>query len=158
MSHDYNEHLEDLRRRYCEAFPKQRIGIASQRIDAGGSDGDPGLIVTYVSVIEGLLRSFVIWNETPTGRPTEKTYKKYKRTTPMKLFEKYLEQKDAEAAAIATPDDIALVEYAVEYRNLLAHECTYLGGDTSKPLIDACRVFLCGLCKHAGHDAPVPPC
>jgi hypothetical protein len=40
--------------------------------------------------------------------------------------------------------------YAVQYRNLLAHECTYLGQDMSPRLIEACRGVLESLAKTQG--------
>jgi hypothetical protein len=43
--------------------------------------------------------------------------------------------------------------HAIEYRNLLAHECTYLGLDRSPALIDACRKVLQKLAADEGFSA-----
>ena len=40
--------------------------------------------------------------------------------------------------------------FAVEYRNLLAHECTYIGQDRSPLLVDACSSVLHKLAKAGG--------
>jgi hypothetical protein len=43
--------------------------------------------------------------------------------------------------------------YAVDYRNLLVHECTYLGLDVFPSLIEACEAVLNKLEKLAGSYA-----
>lgn len=148
MSHDYEKHLRKLRKQYVRFFPRQRVKIAKQRI-SNPSHG-PNLIVTYVSAIEGILRSLVVWKETVSGRPEIETYNKYKRCGVRQLYEKYLQQHDIKSDVIVAAEKYTLVGYAVEYRNLLAHECTYLGQDKFPDLIDACQEFLSGLCSHAG--------
>jgi hypothetical protein len=144
---NYDEHLKELRRSYYEAYPGQRWHVAKQRIE--NPDGGPNLLIAYVSAIEGVLRSLVIWGETPSGRPSEKTYNKFRNQGVEELLVKYLEQKGARVADIASDEIYKLVCYAVKYRNLLAHECTYLGQDIYPDLIDACKVFLDDLIKHA---------
>jgi hypothetical protein len=144
---NHDEKLEQLRRDYYEAYPHQRWHIAKQRIE--NPDHGPNLLVAYVSAIEGMLRSLVIWGETPTGRPSEETYKKFKHWTVDLLFSKYLIQKGAEASDIVPDETYQIVNYAVDYRNLLAHECTYLGQDTYPELIEACETFLQSLLKNA---------
>ena len=148
MSIDYEKHLRKLREQYVRSYPGQRLNIAKQRI-SNPSHG-PNLIVTYVSAIEGILRSLVVWNETDSGRPGIKTYNKYKRCGVHQLYEKYLQQRGVKSDVIIAAKKYELVGYAVEYRNLLAHECTYLGQDKYRDLIDACQEFLSGLCFHAG--------
>ena len=148
MSHDYEKHLTELRETYYRLFPTQRVKIAKQRI--GNPSHGPNLIVTYVSAIEGILRSLVVWRETVSGRPEIATYNKYKRCGVRQLYEKYLQQHEVKSDAIVAAEKYKLVGYAVEYRNLLAHECTYLGQDKYPDLIAACQEFLSGLCAHAG--------
>ena len=148
MSIDYEKHLRKLREQYVRSYPGQRLNIAKQRI-SNPSHG-PNLIVTYVSAIEGILRSLVVWNETDSGRPGIATYNKYKRCGVHQLYEKYLQQRGVKSDVIIAAKKYELVGYAVEYRNLLAHECTYLGQDKYRDLIDACQEFLSRLCFHAG--------
>ena len=150
MSHDYEEHLRTLRETYVRSYPRQRLNIAKQRID--NPCHGPNLLVTYVSAIEGILRSLVVWKETVSDRPEAETYNRYKRYGVCQLYERYLQQHDLESEAIISAEKYEQVGYAVEYRNLLAHECTYLGQNTYPDLIDACQEFLSGLCAHAGID------
>lgn len=152
MSHDYEEHLRKLRETYVRSYPRQRLNIAKQRID--NPCHGPNLLVTYVSAIEGILRSLVVWKETDSGRPGIETYNKYRRCGVHQLFEKYLQQHGVRSDAIISAEKFELVGYAVEYRNLLAHECTYLGQNTYPDLIDACQEFLSRLCAHAGINDP----
>ncbi len=124
------------------------MNIAKERIS--NPDHDPNLIVTYVSAIEGVLRSLVMWYETaPPSRPTAKTYSKYKNWTVRELYEKYLERRNGKSEELIPAETCELLWYAVEYRNLLVHECTYLGQNRSLKLISACQEFLCKLCDHA---------
>jgi hypothetical protein len=51
---DYEAHLTQLRKLYIEATPRQRPGIAIQRIS--NPDHGPDLLVAYVSAIEGFAR------------------------------------------------------------------------------------------------------
>ena len=148
MVHNYEKHLKKLREQYVRSYPRQRLNIAKQRIN-NPSHG-PNLIVTYVSAIEGILRSLVVWNETDSDRPKAGTHCKYKYIGVSKLYDKYLEQRNVKSEEIIAAEKYELIGYAVEYRNLLAHECTYLGQDKYLDLIVACQEFLSGLCAHAG--------
>lgn len=150
MGHDYEDHLKKLRELYVRSSPRQRIGIAKQRIS--NPNHGPNLLVTYVSAIEGILRSLVVWNETVSRRPKIETYNKYKRCGVGQLYQKYLQQHDIKSDVIVAAEKYKLVGFAVEYRNLLAHECTYLGQDKYQDLIDACHEFLSGLIAHTGID------
>ena len=152
MVHDYEKHLKKLREQYVSFNPRRRVKIAKQRIS--NPCHGPNLIVTYVSAIEGILRSLVVWNQTGSGKPKAGTYDKYKYTGVSKLYDKYLEQRNVKSEEIITAEIYELVGYAVEYRNLLAHECTYLGQDKYPDLIDACQEFLSGLCSHARINDP----
>jgi hypothetical protein len=147
---DYDKHLIELREIYYRSYPKQRLGVAMQRIQ--NPDHGPNLLVTYVSAIEGLLRSLVIWAETTDGRPNEKIYNKYKNTTVKKLYSEYRALKNC--GDLVPPETLKLVDYAVEYRNLLAHECTYLGQDKYPDLIAACKKFLDAIAQNMSITNP----
>ena len=75
-------------------------------------------------------------------------YASYKRRAATTLVTEYLEKR-----GIVTPKDFfgqdtwQLFHYAVEYRNMLAHECTYLGQDKYPSLIAACEEVLQALVK-----------
>lgn len=143
---DYIAHLKDLRKSYYRSYPRQRLDIARQRIE--NPTHGPNLLVTYVSAIEGLLRSLVVWGETIGERPNEETYVKYRHWDVDKLYKEYLKQKNCEELVEAST--YQLIGYAVEYRNLLAHECTYLGQDRYPVLLEACEELLKAISVHAG--------
>jgi hypothetical protein len=138
--------LKELRETYYRSFPEQRLNIALQRIR--NPEHSPNLLVTYVSAIEGLLRFLVIWAETNDGRPSAETYETYKNRGVSNLYLKYLALKNC--GEIVSSQTFELIGYAVEYRNLLAHECAYLGQDKYPELIAACQQFLEALSNHAG--------
>jgi hypothetical protein len=152
MNVNYKKHLIELRKSYYEAYPGQRLHIGMHRIKDPGNE--PSQIITYVSIIEGLLRSLVIWGETePTcGRPTQDTYKKFEYASIQKLFKEYLKRRGALVKDIVPCKKYRIFLYAIKYRNLLAHECTSLGQATFPAILEACEVFLQGLSKHAGLD------
>jgi hypothetical protein len=143
---NYSERLKSLRESYFKAPPQQRINVAKKRI--ANQQSGPDFIVTYVSAIEGLLRSLVIWNNSYTGKPSKTRYDKYKNFGVDALYREYLKIINSET--IVSDDIYELVTYAVGYRNLLAHECTYLGQDTYTGLIEACDSFLKEICTTAG--------
>lgn len=143
-SMDYEAHLKQLREQYYRSYPKQRVHIAKQRID-NPSHG-PNLLVTYVSSLEGLLRSLVIWYETTSDRPSEETYKKYRFKGLTSLYKTYLKQKSC--SCLIGEENYKLIEFAIEYRNLLAHECTYLGQDKYPELIQVCEKLFKSICNH----------
>ena len=143
---DYKAHLEKLREYYFRAPPSARLNIANQRIQ--NPEHGPNILITHVSAIEGMLRSLVMWAESGNNNPNAEIYKKYKFHGIESLYKRYCELKSC--APITSELVFELVGYAVEYRNLLAHDCTYLGQDRFPQLIQACEEFLSALCKHAG--------
>jgi hypothetical protein len=149
---EIESHLAELRRAYVEALPKQRLSVAVQRIK--NPHHDPNLLIAYVSAIEGFARSLCIHQRGRTKEELSAAYKEYERRGPQSLVGEYWAAK-----ALPSPrerfgaDTWELFTYAVEYRNLLAHECTYLGQDRSPGLIDACRKVLQTLANDAGLSA-----
>jgi hypothetical protein len=145
-------HLASLRRDYVEAFPHQRLNIAKQRIN--NPHHDPNLLIAFVSAIEGFARSICMRQSAATKTELSALYPEYERRGPKALIGEYLAKK-----GLGTPagqfgaETWQLFGFAVEYRNLLAHECTYLGQDRSPQLIDACRKVLQTLAKAEGLDA-----
>ncbi len=143
---EYAEHLEKLREQYFKASPSQRLHIARQRIQ--NPEHGPNLLITHVSAIEGMLRSLVLWAEAGGNSPDAALYEQYKNFGVKGLYKKYCNLKSCEP--LVSESIFELVSYAVEYRNLLAHDCTYLGQDKFPKLIQACVEFLEALCSHAG--------
>lgn len=142
---DYETHLKELREIYYRSYPAQRLKIAKESIE--NPEHGPNLLVTHVSAIEGILRSLVVWLETTDTRPSSDTYESYRKWGVDALYRKYCALKGV--GEVAPEATYKLVSYAVEYRNLLAHECTYLGQDKYPELIDACKTFLSAVTTHA---------
>ena len=146
---EIEKHLVDLRRSYVEALPRQRLSVAKQRIN--NPHHDPNRLIAYVSAAEGFARSLCLHHRGQTKEQLSALYPEYERRGPQALIGEYLTAK-----SLGTPrdhfgaDTWKLFGYAVDYRNLLAHECTYLGQDRSPQLIDACRKVLQTLVKDAG--------
>ena len=150
---EIEKHLVELRQLYVEADPRQRLGIATQRIQ--NPEHDPNRLIAYVSAVEGFSRSLCIHQRArTTGHELLAIYPEYKIRGPQSLIGEYLASIGAEPPREHFGADTwKLFGYAVEYRNLLAHECTYLGLDRSAQLIDACRAVLQTLAKDAGLSA-----
>jgi len=146
---EIEKHLAQLRREYVEASPRQRLSIAKQRIN--NPDHDPNRLIVYVSAVEGFARSLCMHQPRRTKQELSKIYSEYERHGPKALIGEYLTAK-----GLGVPcdhfgaDTWKLFGYAVDYGNLLAHECTYLGLDRSPRLIDACRKVLQTLAQDEG--------
>ena len=153
---EYDQDLANLRRIYVEAFPRQRYSIAQQRIKY--LEHGPNVLVACVSAVEGLARSLVMHTHTVGETDPSKIratlssiYPDYKRRGAEVLIEEFLGS--AKLPAPPTYFGIGTWEtflYAIEYRNVLTHECTYLGQDRSPALIEACQVVLHKLAAAAG--------
>ena len=153
---DYDDDLAKLRKSYVEATPSQRYSIARQRI--GNLEHGPNVLVACVAAVEGLARSLAMHVATPVGvKPSDikaelsAIYSKYKWKGPEELIEQYLlDQKLPSAPDFFGSDTWERLHYAIEYRNVLVHECTYLGQDRSPSLIQACQAVLHKLAETAG--------
>jgi len=78
-------------------------------------------------------------------------YPKYKRKGAEELIEQFLAARGLPPANDFFGEDIwGQFHYAVEYRNVLSHECTYLGQDRSPALIESCEAILHKLAAAAG--------
>jgi hypothetical protein len=138
---DYKTDLIELRKLYIEATPEQRLDIASQRIDNPGHG--PNLLIAYVSALEGFARSIVMHQETHSKTELSKLYSTYKHTNADDLIIKYLSKKAKKDSQSYFGQDVwEKIGFAIKYRNLLAHECTYLSQDIFPELIQACEHVL----------------
>ena len=146
---EIEKHLAQLRREYVEASPRQRLGVAKQRINH--PDHDPNRLIAYVSAAEGFARSLCMHQPRRTKQELSKIYAEYERHGPKALIRKYLTAKGLGAPCDHFGADTwKLFGYAVDYRNLLVHECTYLSLDRSTRLIDSCRKVLQTLAQDEG--------
>ena len=142
---DYKTDLERLRRSYVEAEARQRWRIAQQRtrnLHHGANQ-----LIAAVSAVEGFARSIVVARGAASKAERWTLYGEYRNKSAEELVTEYLERR-----SLPKFDDETwrLFGFAVEYRNLLVHECTYLGDDLATPLINACFVVLHSLAESQG--------
>lgn len=153
---EYDAHLAELRRLYVESTPRQRYGMGRNRIT--NPEHGPNVLVACVSAVEGLARSLAMHQDalsrvsaSDVKPELSAIYPQYKHKGTEELIEQYLKR-----AGLPSPpeyfgeDTWERLHYAVEYRNVLAHECTYLGQDRSPALIEACQQILDKLAAAGG--------
>lgn len=149
---EIEEHLASLRQTYVESLPKQRLSIAKQRIN--NPEHDPNRLIAFVSAVEGFARSLCMHQSARTKAELSEIYPEYSKRSAKSLIVEYLSKRYlGEPVSHFGERTWQLFLYAVQYRNLLAHECTYLGSDKSLELIEACRTVLQVLAKDEGMNA-----
>jgi hypothetical protein len=149
---DIQQHLAELRRSYVEALPKQRLYVGKLRIQ--NPEHDPNRLIAFVSAVEGFARSICMHLRAKTKAELSQLYPEYWRKGAEELICEYLAARSlGEPGNHFGQETWRLFGYAVQYRNVLAHECTYLGLDRSPALIEACRVVLRKLANDAGLSA-----
>jgi len=138
---DYEKELASLRRSYIEATPRQRLYIAKQRLQY--PEHGPNVLVANVSAVEGFARCLAMHCHATSKAGLSALYPEYWRKTAEELISEYLENRKLGDPDVFFGEELwKRFRFAVEYRNLLAHECTYLGQDRSPALVEACRVVL----------------
>jgi len=146
---EFDQHREELRKIYVKSTPSQRLRVALQRINF--TDHAPNLLVTRVSSVEALARSLLVHHLAASQSNPLSFYELFRKTGPTSLVEAYLQVKLASTPeSVLGADTWELFGHAVYYRNLLVHECTYLGQDKTPKLLEACRVTLQKLAEISG--------
>ena len=146
---EYVTELLTIRDSYLAATPRQRLSIIRQRIANPGAG--PNRLVTAVSAVEALARTLCLHQKARSRNELRKLYGRYKDRDPKTLVQEYLKSK-----SVSAPEDHfgaetwRLFKHAVDYRNLLVHECSFLGQDKYPQLILACEAVLDNLAK-LGH-------
>lgn len=152
---DYVVRLQSLRDNYITAYPRQRLAVIHQRLE--DHHFGPNRLVTCVSAVEAYARSLALHQQARTRANLKKLYPKYRDRPPKALVAEYLKARGIDDPSTFFEEDTwKLFGYAVEYRNLLAHECTYLGLDVFPSLIDACVAVLEKLVELATSRAKRP--
>lgn len=145
---DYVAELLNIRDNYVTATPRQRLSIIRQRLQ--DHHFGPNRLVTSVSAVEALARCLVMHTKAGSKAQLQSSYGKHKDRPPKSLVQEYLRSRGvSDAAEFFAEDTWRLFGYAVDYRNLLTHECTYLGQDKFPELIAACEEVLNRLAKLA---------
>jgi hypothetical protein len=145
------EELEQLRKTYAASRPAARLGVIRQRLIRAEAEIGPTRLVTVVSAVEALARSLVVH---APGRPASSSHFRYQQVrmkAPLELVEEALRLYGAGPALERYGDETwQLFELAHLYRNLVVHECTYLGQDKYPALITASERILEGLVAAGG--------
>lgn len=153
MNAELLEHPEELQRVYAVATPAARLRVIKQRLASAHGELGSTRLVTIVSAVEALARSLVVH---ASGRPAstaEMRHRQYRNVGPVELVEEVLRLRGA-AKGLQHFDRAAweLFEVATLYRDLIVHECTYVGQDRHPHLIAATETVLRGLIELAGLD------
>jgi hypothetical protein len=145
---DFVVKLINLTRAYRTVSPQFRYNTIRKRL-AQEEIGATKLI-TVVSAVEGLARSIAVHNKVSTEALVADLYLKYRNRSPVALVEEVFKFYCAGSPSNYFQDDTwKYFRHAVDYRNLVVHECTYLGQDNYLPLIEATFNILDALVKLA---------
>ena len=157
MKAELLEHPEELQRVYAVATPAARLRVIRQRLASAHGEMGSTRLVTVVSAVEALARSLVVHS---AGRPSstaEMRHRQVRNTGPVELVEEVLRLRGAKRGAQHfEPDTWDLFEVATRYRDLIVHECTYIGPDRHPHLIAATEAVLRGLVELAGLEVLRP--
>ncbi len=146
---DYLAELDAMRDAYVKALPWQRLSVIRLRLK--DHHFGPNRLVTSVSAVEGLARCLAIRSKGKTKTQIAQLYGQYRNRSPNALIEEYMLARGIKGLdAYFGEDTWKLFGYAVKYRNLIAHECTYLGLDKFPSLIESCEQILEKLTETAG--------
>jgi hypothetical protein len=150
------QRLLRLRDQYVTATPRQRLAKARQRIV--NAHAYPNQLVTHVSAVEGVARTLLMHERATTKDQLRAVYSKYKNREAHTLVAEYLACKGfPNPAAYIGEEEWQQFRHAVNYRNLLVHECTYLGLEKFDLLVNGCNAVLAKLAQIAGLEAGERP-
>lgn len=153
-SDELEKRRHELRDLYVMSTPRQRLRVALQRLN--NPDHEPNLLVINVSAVEAFSRSLLIHKLAESPSDVISKYEKYKLESAPFLVKKYFSLlSDESIENILGLENWEYFEQAVHYRNLLIHECTYLGQDKTPFLINSCRQVLFKLAESSGLSSDV---
>jgi hypothetical protein len=146
---DYVAELLALTKVYRAVSPQVRYNTIRQRLavpEIGATK-----LISVVSAVEGLARSIAVHNKAPRPAAAVTLYASYCSRAPTTIVEEVFKfYRVASPSTYFTDDTWSLFRHAVNYRNLVVHECTYLGQDKYPLLIDASLEVLDSLATLAG--------
>lgn len=149
---DYVGELASIRATYLQLTLKQRLGIIEQRLLR--KDSGPNNLVNAVSAVEGFARILICQMHATKLGGIEAAYKKYRNAKPLDMIQEILASHGHDDPTTYFGEDTwQLLGYAVQFRHMITHECTYLGQDKSPSMMEACGEVMIGLAKFAGLDA-----
>ena len=145
---DYVADLLTLRKTYLSSSPQARYNVIQKRLQQ--NEIGPTRLVTLVSAVEGLARSIAMSCRAAKMSAPRDLYSSYKDRAANTLVEEVLEMHGhSKPSEYFSEDTWVLFRHAVNYRNLIAHECTYLGQDKYPSLIAASEEVLHAIVKLA---------
>jgi len=133
---EYVAELLRLRETYATVPPQSRYNVILKRLEA--EEIGPTRLITVVSAVEALARSIVVHRHRPNYTEALRVYMTQKDKAATTLVEEVLKSYGIGPASTHFSEDTwPLFRHAVNYRNLVVHECTYLGQDKYPSLVSA---------------------
>lgn len=137
----YDAEAASLRSVYVQSLPSARYGIIKKRL--AYEEIGPVRLVTMVSAVEALARSVLVHWSSPTCSGIDDGYESFKRMEPVKLIRALCSLKGLDQPESQFSEDTwELFSSAVVFRNLVVHECTFLGQDKYPSMIRAAEEVL----------------
>jgi hypothetical protein len=150
--HRLSEELQKLRISYEGASPRQRLSVAVQRIN--NPEAYPNDLVTRVSAVEAFARSLLAsFGAASREEVLVKHRRLAKREAPV-LVEAYARCHATSAKTVFGEELWETFRLAVNARDLLVHECTYLDAEKYLPMAHSCTEVLFGLAKLSNTRVP----
>ena len=147
-------HADEILRTYAIATPAARLRSIRQRLASAHAEMGPTRLVTVVAAVEALCRSLIVHS---AGRPpstAEMRHRQFRDTGAVELVQEVLRLRAAPGVAeLFGPQVWERFEVALRYRDLIVHECTYIGRDAHADLITAVTTVLRGVIELAGLDS-----
>lgn len=154
MNPDLREHLDELQRACAVATPAARLRMIKQRLASSHAEMGATRLVTIVGAVEALARSLVVHSSGRPASTAEMRHRQFRDTGPLELVEEVLRLRGApRGLAHFGAQAWELFEVATRHRDLIVHECSYVGQDLHLYLFDAADAVLRGLVELAGLEA-----
>jgi hypothetical protein len=144
--------LENLRRLYEGATPRQRFSVALNRINDPAAY--PNDLVTRVSAVEAFARSLLANHGARSKAEVHAKHRKFAKREATGLVEEYVRLHAATPKSLFGEELWEFFRLAVNARNLLVHECTFLDAQKYLPMAHSCTEVLFGLAKLSNTRAP----
>ena len=151
MHAQLQDHPDELQRAYAMATPAARLRAIRQRLASAHAEMPSTRLVTVVGAVEALARSLVVHSFGRPPQTAEMRHRQFRDTSPLELVQEVLRLRGVGAATLHFADDAWHgFEAAVRYRDLIVHECTFVGQDRLGHLIEDADAVLRGLIELAG--------
>jgi len=125
-----------LRRLYIQGDLRQRYSVAAARI--ANPEHGPNQVVAAVAALEGFSRAVALKAALAKGATLEDAYATLRFKKPLSLIlEDVLPALRTTVEKAFDSEQWSLIPSAIEFRNLLVHEATYLHGYTCQCLVGA---------------------